>query len=478
MSLHSARPTLALLGSLLWLSSASAQTVSNVSFVDGFAIPGSSTDLSTGSDFDRRIGFFSDIYYDPSRNQWWGLSDRGPGGGTLNYETRVQRFTLDIGANGSISNFKVAQTIKFSDTGNALTGLAPNSGSVLGNSFDPEGMVVNPINGHLLVSDEYGPSVYEFDRSGNLLRRFTPPANLVPKSGATVDFNAAPPTLTSGREPNRGFEGLAISPDGKYAYAVLQNGAIQDGYNTATATRGQYSRIVKFDTTTGQATAQYAYKLDSSGQGRGISALVALGNDKFMILERNNRGVGVGATVATPDKNVFSVDLAGASDVTDIDLPSSGDLPASVVAAIKGAKVIDLDANTLAALGNKSPEKWEGLAVGPQLANGEYLILAGTDNDYSVTQNATGVQFDVWFRMSDADPYAASIQCPIGTVQDCTFTSNGSAAALSADYSLLPGVLHAYTATIDGYATPVPESQTWALLAAGLLVLGVRASLR
>ena len=45
-----------------------------------------------------------------------------------------------------------------------------------------------------------------------------------------------------------------------------------------------------------------------------------------------------------------------------------------------GAKVIDLDANTLAAIGNKSPEKWEGMAVGPQLANGQYPVLADTDN--------------------------------------------------------------------------------------------------
>ena len=40
---------------------------------------------------------------------------------------------------------------------------------------------------------------------------------------------------------------------------------------------------------------------------------------------------------------------------------------------------MDLAANTLTALGNKSPEKWEGLAIGPQLANGSYVVLVGTD---------------------------------------------------------------------------------------------------
>ena len=444
-------------------SAAHAQTVYDVGFVNGLALSGGALDRSAGSDVERRLGYFSDLYYDRQRNEWWGLSDRGPGGGTLSYETRVQRFTLDVAANGAIGNFQVAQTIKFTRSGVPLNGLAPNPSDVLGNAFDPEGFVINPKNGNLLVSDEYGPSLYEFDRNGQLVREYTMAPNLVPKVGATPNYDAKPPTLTSGREPNRGLEGLAISPDGKYAYAVLQNGAVQDGWSSSS--RGRYTRIVKFDTATGQAVGQYAYQLDSASQGRGISALVALGNDRFMILERNNRGIGVGATLASPDKNVFMIDLNGATDVSGIDLPASGDLPFGFTAVAKGAKVIDLDVDTLAALGSKSPEKWEGLAVGPQLANGSFLVLAGSDNDYSVTQSDGGEQFDVWFRMSDADPFATSIQCPIGAVVGCT-------GALTDDYVLLPGVLHAYTANIDGYVAAVPEPETLALMLAGLIAVG------
>ncbi|MDT7834899.1 esterase-like activity of phytase family protein [Aquabacterium sp. OR-4] len=476
-----AAAALALAGAAL--APAAAQTVSTVSFVNGLTIAGDTPDLSSGSSFDRRVGFFSDLYYDRARNEWWGLSDRGPGGGTLNYNTRIQRFTLDVASNGAISNFKVVETIQFSSAaGVALNGLAPSSSSVLGNAFDPEGVVINPRNGNILVSDEYGPSVYEFNRSGQLVKAYTVPANLLPKVGGTVNYNAGATALTSGREGNRGLEGLAISPDGNYAYAMLQDGTVVDGQLNAAGTaltRSVYTRIVKYDTSTGLAVGQYAYKLDRNGQGQGISAIVALGNDKFMVLERNNRGVGTdpSTSMSDPDKAVYTIDLAGATDVTHIELPTGANdaLPAGVVTVAKGAKVIDLDANTLAALGGKSGEKWEGLAVGPQLANGQYLILAGTDNDYSVTQNGTGTQFDVWFDFSLGNPNANSIQCPVGLTTGCTFSNGSGAATLSSAYSLLPGVLHAYTANISGYTAPVPEPGSWALMVGGLAALGALA---
>lgn len=454
---------LTLLATAALAGAASAQSVSGASFVHGLALSGGSLDLSSGTDVERRLGFFSDIVYDRQRNEWWGLSDRGPGGGTLSYETRVQRFTLDVAADGAISNFQVTKTVKFSRAGSSMNGLAPNPTDTLGNSFDPEAIVVNPTNGHLLVSDEYGPSLYEFDRKGNFVRAFTTPANVVPRSAGGTPNYADDTGNTLGKRGNRGFEGLAISPDGRYAYAMLQSPMLEEGGASGT---GRFARIVKFDTASGESVAQYAYQLDRNNEGQGISALVALGNDKFMVLERNNRGVGVGATLATADKSVYEIDLSAASDISGVMLPSSGTLlPPGVTAVAKGAKVIDLDADTLTALGNKSPEKWEGLAIGPQLASGQYLVLAGTDNDYSVTQNDDGAQFDVWFRMSDADPYATSIQCPIGSLTGCS-------GALTSDYTLLPGVLHAYVANVDGYVPAVPEPETWAQMLAGLLGLG------
>jgi hypothetical protein len=87
-------------------------------------------------------------------------------------------------------------------------------------------------------------------------------------------------------------------------------------------------------------------------------------------------------------------------------------------------------------------------------------ILAGTDNDYSVTQNGSGAQFDVYFDFSDVvtvDLYLASIQCPMDKVKGRFFTNGGAPATLTKNHKLLPGVLHGYkvpAADLGGYVPP------------------------
>ncbi len=434
-------------------------------YVNGLALDGAALDLSSGTNANNgRIGYFSDIHYDAKRKHWWGLSDRGPGGGVLDYETRVQRFTLDIdNSTGAISDFKIQQTVIFRDEmGNALNGLAPNPTSAIGLSLDPEGFVIHPKNGRFLVSDEYGPSLYEFDRDGFRVRTFQTPANLIPRSADGVPNFASDTGNTKGKRTNRGFEGLAITPDGAYVYAMLQSAMLDEGGSS-----GVCNRIVKFDTNTGTAVAQYAYQMDGSSQGRGISALLALNNGEFLVLERNNRGVGAGADNTAPfNKKVFKIDLRNATDVSGVTFassPAGSPCPDGKVSKVP-TPFLDLALNGPAELSGKVPEKWEGLAVGPRLNDGSYLMLAGTDNDYSVTQNDSNVQFDVYFRLTDAKPYETSIQCPLDSTSDCFFTTGGGAATLPADgsYRLMPGVLVAYkvpASDIAGFVPAVPQSK-------------------
>jgi hypothetical protein len=187
---------------------------------------------------------------------------------------------------------------------------------------------------------------------------------------------------------------------------------------------------VEFDLATGTSLRQVIYQLEdraivnaeiatqnpdpaaaiaATGQGRTIvlSDILALNDHEFLILERENRGVG-GDNPSGADpilsasglKRVYRVDISGATDVRNISLIGTNGLTTPAVAGnpdppitiVPAAKIpfIDLRGEILAA-GLPLPEKIEGITFGPQLNNGRYAFIVGTDNDFSVTQAGTVV---------------------------------------------------------------------------------------
>ena len=195
------------------------------------------------------------------------------------------------------------------------------------------------------------------------------------------------------------------------------------------------------------------------GRNIGVSSIVAINDTEFLVLERDNRGIGVddppGArTVGS--KQVFKIDISGATDVTSEDLPGNT-LPDGIVPVAKSAAIMDLSANSQLPNG-KQPEKWEGLAIGPRLWNGRRLILTGNDNDYSVTQTGEGEQFDVY--VDFAGNFARCVlddptQCEVNPAASDLVIDNP--VTLPEHFVLLPGVLHAYRASrqdLAGYEEP------------------------
>ncbi|MBR8840384.1 MAG: esterase-like activity of phytase family protein [Stigonema ocellatum SAG 48.90 = DSM 106950] len=408
-----------------------------VGFVNYLTIAGENTDRSPlndnsgGANVNRLGGFGSDFYYDRYENVYYGVADRGPGGGTIGYDTRVQKFSLEVNPRtGKISKFKLLKTILFKKPdGTNFNGFSPDldpengNPSLQGRSLDPEGFVVSP-KGNFYVSDEYGPSIYEFSPKGIFIRAFQTPDNLLPRDNQG-NFNfATGPALTSdpivsGRQGNRGFEGLTISPNGKKLFAILQDPLINEGQDNQGNSSGSYSRnlrLVEFDTATGRSPVQYIYqlesvedinsrvpnapfKLSSQGSNIGVSAVTAVNDHKLLVLERDNRGFGVGDTTGgnppVSTKRIYKIDLRGATNVSNISLTNTNDLPSDVQPVSKSSSPLIDIAATLQANGQIVPEKIESLAIGPKLANGSYAVIVGTDNDFSVTQNNSGTQFDV-----------------------------------------------------------------------------------
>lgn len=387
-----------------------------------------------------RFGFYSDLVYDAKSGYWYALSDRGPGGGVIDYATRVQRLRIPYNdRTGAIGQPVVEKTILFSgEDGAVFNGLNPqllnNDVAKLGLSFDPEGLAIGK-GGHFFVADEYGPSLYEFTSSGKFIRALQTPANLVPRTSSdTRDYVNGRPTIVHGRQDNRGYEGLTFNKSGNKLYAVMQDPLVDEGSGND-GRRSNNLRVVEFDVASGRVSAQYVYPLESiatlnaidpstgddfsaTNQGRsiGLSAIHALSDTEFLVLERDNRGLGVEPTAAPLHKRVYRISIAGATDVSGLSLAGSNNLPANVVSVSK-VQEVDLVAALRASGARDIPEKLEGLAIGPRLANGRHLVLIGSDNDYSVTQTGAGEQFEVCVNRSTGErvsdvPLAGA--CPAG----------------------------------------------------------------
>ncbi len=235
--------------------------------------------------------------------------------------------------------------------------------------LDPEGIRVANHGRSVFVSDEYGPYVYEFDRdSGRRVRAFTLPAKFAVSRQSPVGAEEISGN-TSGRIANKGMEGLAITPDGRRLVGIMQNALIQDG--------GPTVRIVTIDIGSGR-TREYAYTLTT---GSGVSEILAVNDHQFLVDERDGKGLGDGSNAKV--KQIFLIDLQGASDVSGI----AGE---AHLAPLAVAKTLFLD--VVAVLGahgitpNKIPAKIEGLAFGRDVVIGgqvKHTLYVANDNDYN-----------------------------------------------------------------------------------------------
>jgi len=235
--------------------------------------------------------------------------------------------------------------------------------------LDPEGIRVSNHGRSVFISDEYGPYVYEFDReSGRRIRAFTLPGKFAVSRLSSVGAEEISGN-TSGRVANKGMEGLAITPDGRRLVGIMQNALIQDG--------GPTVRIVSIDIGSGR-TREYAYTLTT---GSGVSEILAVNDHQFLVDERDGKGLGDGSNAKV--KQIFLIDLQGATDVSGV--TGEANLAPHAV-----AKTLFLD--VVAVLGahgittNKVPAKIEGLAFGQDVVMGgrvKHTLYIANDNDYN-----------------------------------------------------------------------------------------------
>ena len=376
------------------------------------------------------------------------LPDRGWNvAGTTDYRARLNRLSItfkpaDASAAMPAEDRQrsvvatLADTILLTDAAGApLTGLDPVEGGIRRAadgfpdlpqassgrvSIDAESLVLLP-DGGFFIGDEYGPYIYRFSATGRMLAAIRPPEAFIPKRKGRDHFSsnnpgpgaAAPDPLNpeSGRQNNQGFEGLSLTPDGRFLVAVLQSAPRQDG-GTAQETR-RYTRMLYYDLSNSdlpRLVREYVVPLPvfETAEGRtrvaAQSELLALDETRFLLLCRDS-GNGYGLDGATSRyRKIELVDTAQATNIAGsnydgtVPVAPNGKLAAGIVPATL-KPFIDLNDNAqLSRFGlhngepndrNNLSEKWEGMALVPTLdpANPrDFFLFVVNDNDF-LTQN-------------------------------------------------------------------------------------------
>jgi hypothetical protein len=253
------------------------------------------------------------------------------------------------------------------------------------NGLDTED-IVHTSTGEFWIAEEYRPSVLKVASNGRVLARYVPSGLLDEFSNVDYPVYDTLPATHAYRRPNRGYEGVALSPDESSLFVALQS-PLQLPPDPNVGRDSRNSRILRLDRN-GHVTGEFVYRFepaatfDAANGARArdmkISGLYAIGATKVLVLERTD-------FVA----RVYLVDLSAATDVGSWTSPSpelnhleslnaDGALEGEGITPLPKTLVIDLD--TVEGM----PDKIESIAV----VNPSVLAVAN-DNDFGLTDDPT-----------------------------------------------------------------------------------------
>lgn len=238
--------------------------------------------------------------------------------------------------------------------------------------LDAEGIVALA-DGTFWISDEYGPFVAHYDANGRELERLSP----CPGGGL--------PEVYKLRRPNRGMEGLAVTPDGEWLVGIMQS-PLENPSPAGVRGVSRATRVLFRHLRTGE-TREYVYILERANL-QGNSEILALSNTRFLVIERDGGFLNNPLLGAATLKYIYEFDITGATDISTIgalgtapiggktiEQASVQELAAAGVVAVRKTLRVDL-----LALGYPH-DKPEGLALAP----GGMLFVVN-DDDFSIFQ--------------------------------------------------------------------------------------------
>jgi glycerophosphoryl diester phosphodiesterase len=309
----------------------------------GAALVGGSTDpdgdgLINGIQFptpSQPVEGFSGIVEGRRPGEYLAMTDNGFGSKANSADFNIRAYYLRPDfktASGGSGRVDVKNYIEFSDPrhqfGFPIVNDDTHHRTFTGADIDPES-IQRARNGDLWLGDEFGPWLLHFDAQGRLLEApFELPDGLI--SPSHPDMPPVPPgaPLPPGVTVNnsRGIEAMAMTPDGRYLYVILE-GAVIVGSPDPTS-----RRIYEFDLRRGEWTGRLAADYRTDVAGHFVADAQALDGHRLLVVERD----GVAALV----RKVYAIDL--------LDDPVGGFLPKTQVVDL--AAIPDPDGVSLPAI--------------------------------------------------------------------------------------------------------------------------------
>ena len=227
-------------------------------------------------------------------------------------------------------------------------------------SFDGEGLALTRY-GTFLVSSEKEPFLREVSAAGETLR-------LLP----------VPPRFAAGMRGNEAFESVGLSADGRTFWTANETALTQDAPDRDTALYGRHPiRLLRYERR-GDSFApvgELGYLVEPIGERtdgfkvRGVVDLLPLPEGGLLALEREFV-TGAGMKV-----QLFHVDTAGTTDVSSLDsLAGEGWTP------VRKTLLYDFGSSF-------RPDNLEGMTFGPELPNGDRMLIVISDDNFLALQS-------------------------------------------------------------------------------------------
>lgn len=330
----------------------------------------------------------------------------------------IYKLNLDLGGvAGTKVGYTVTQFIKIRDRNGTPIYGTPNPlqratikngydtrGSRLDfnpDSLDPEALI-RLSNGTFWLADEYAPSLVHVTADGKILERIVPAGLESDLAMANYRVLGNLPAILKKRVSGRGIEGLAVSPDERFLYFILQSPLAnpdESAYKKSRQVRLFKVSLLNFDMD--RMVGEYVYTLDkpeeftadatSAQSDVTVSEMVVLNSGKLIIVERVMRQTRL-YQVATLDTatNILGTEWDNENKSAPT-LEQLTDLTAQGMTAVQKKLVIDsrrdisdLDFNI------------EGLALLDQ----QYVAFLN-DNNYGMDGKKTNVRIKKLYQVLD-----------------------------------------------------------------------------